>query len=107
MITFKISGVTREGIQPVGIRLTSDGRWGFVALGPANRIAVIDQQSYEVEDYLLVGSRVWQLAFNADETRLFTTNGRSNDISVIDVEDLKVIKSITVGRFPWGVVVGP
>ncbi|MEE9300546.1 MAG: hypothetical protein V3V17_05420, partial [Alphaproteobacteria bacterium] len=27
--------------------------------------------------------------------------------SVIDVEDLKVIKSITVGRFPWGVVVGP
>ena len=38
---------------------------------------------------------------------LYTTNGVSGDVSVIDVEDLKVIKSIKVGRYPWGVVIDP
>ena len=35
------------------------------------------------------------------------TNGVSNDVSIIDVEKLKVKKSVKVGRFPWGVVVTP
>ena len=31
--------------------------------------------------------------------------GVGNDASVIDVKRLKAVKPITVGRFPWGVVV--
>ena len=50
----------------------------FVALGPANRVAVIDAQSYEVSNYVLVGQRVWQLALSPDEKQLFTSNGISN-----------------------------
>jgi YVTN family beta-propeller protein len=34
---------------------------------------------------------------------LFTTNGNSNDVSVIDVPTLKVIKSMPVGNAPWGI----
>jgi PQQ-dependent catabolism-associated beta-propeller protein len=104
-IGFEIPGVPAEAIQPVGVGITSDRSKAFVALGPANRVAVVDAQSYEVEDYLLVGQRVWQLAFSPDEKFLYTTNGVSNDISVIDVEDEKVIKSVAVGAFPWGVAV--
>jgi YVTN family beta-propeller protein len=48
---------------------------------------------------------VWQLAFTPDDALLFTTNGNSNDVSVIDVPNLRVIKSITVGNAPWGVTV--
>ena len=59
----------------------------------------------KVIKYLLVGQRVWQLAFSPDEAKLFTTNGVSNDVSVIDVKNMKVIKSIAVGRYPWGVAV--
>ena len=106
-ISFEIAGMPPEAIQPVGVRLTKDGSLAFVALGPSNRVAVIDQKTYEVEDYLLVGQRVWQLAFNADQSRLYTTNGISNDISVIDVNELEVIKSITAGEQPWGVAVAP
>ena len=40
-----------------------------------------------------------------DEKFLYSTNGVSNDISVIDVENLEVIKSVAVGRLPWGVAV--
>jgi PQQ-dependent catabolism-associated beta-propeller protein len=104
-ITFEIPGVPAESIQPVGVAITSDRSKAFVALGPANRVAVIDGQSYEVKDYLLVGQRVWQLAFSPDEEFLYTTNGVSNDISVIEVADEKVIKSVAVGSFPWGVAV--
>ena len=106
-IGFEIPGVRAEAIQPVGVRVTRDGKTAFVALGPANRVAVVNGETYEVEDYLLVGQRVWQLVFTPDEKLLFTTNGVSNDVSVIDVEALKVTKSIGVGRFPWGIAVAP
>jgi YVTN family beta-propeller protein len=47
------------------------------------------------------------MAFTPDGKYLLTTNGLSNDVSVIDVASLDVVKSIPVGRLPWGVVVGP
>ena len=104
-IGFEITGVRPEAIQPVGVRITKDGRRAFVALGPANRVAVVDAKTFDVEKYLLVGQRVWQLALAPDENLLFTTNGVSNDVSVIDVARLKVVKSIAVGRFPWGLTI--
>jgi PQQ-dependent catabolism-associated beta-propeller protein len=104
-IGFAIPGVPAEAIQPVGVKVTSDRSKAFIALGPANRVALVDAQTYEVEDYLLVGQRVWQLAFSPDEKFLYTTNGVSNDISVIDVDAEKVTKSVAVGAFPWGVAV--
>ena len=85
-IEFEIPGVNQDAIQPVGVRITKDGKRAFVALGPANRVAVVDAATFKVERYLLVGQRVWQLAFTPDEKLLFTTNGTSNDVSVIDVE---------------------
>jgi PQQ-dependent catabolism-associated beta-propeller protein len=106
-IDFAIPGLPKEAIQPVGIRISRDGKTAFVALGPANRVAVIDAESKKVTKYLLVGQRVWQLAFTPDEKYLLSTNGVSNDVSVIDVAGLKVIKSIPVGSFPWGVAVSP
>jgi PQQ-dependent catabolism-associated beta-propeller protein len=85
-IGFAIPGIAVESIQPVGVAVARDRSKAFVALGPANRVAVIDARTYEVEDYLLVGQRVWQVAFSPDEKVLYTTNGVSNDISVIDVD---------------------
>ena len=102
-IAFDIPGLRREAIQPVGINITKDGKLGFVMLGPANRVAVIDGNTHEVLKYLLVGQRVWHGAFTPDEKYLLVTNGISNDVSVIDVASLKVIKSIQVGELPWGV----
>jgi PQQ-dependent catabolism-associated beta-propeller protein len=104
-ITFEIPGLRSEAIQPVGVKITSDGKTGFVALGPANRVAVIDGATHKVQRYLLVGQRVWQLAFTPDEKYLFATNGVSNDVSVIDVAALKVVKTIQVGELPWGVFI--
>jgi PQQ-dependent catabolism-associated beta-propeller protein len=104
-ISFEVPGVPPEALQPVGVRIKDDRSLAFVALGPANRVAVVNAQTYEVEEYLLVGQRVWQLAFGPDEKFIYATNGVSNDISVIDVDNLEVVKSVTVGQLPWGVAV--
>jgi len=106
-ITFEIKGITSDRVQPVGIRMTKDDKYAFVALGPSNHVAVVNAETYEVEKYILVGRRVWHMAMTPDEKLLFTTNGVSGDVTVIDVEDRKAIKSIKVGRFPWGVAYRP
>jgi PQQ-dependent catabolism-associated beta-propeller protein len=106
-VNFEIPGITRQAIQPVGVRISPDDKLAFVALGPANRVAVIDTATFKVLKYLLVGQRVWQMAFTPDYKYLLTTNGASNDVSFIDVAELKVVKSVRVGRYPWGVVVAP
>ncbi len=111
-IAFKIPGMPQDAIQPVGVRITKDGKRAFVALGPSNRVAVIDTATFKVEKYLLVGQRVWQLALTPDEKLLFTTNGSSNDVSVIDVEKLRVVqidqgRALSVGRRRGAVLIKP
>jgi YVTN family beta-propeller protein len=54
-----------------------------------------------------VGTRPWGMALSADGKRLYTANGPSNDVSVVDTTSLQVIKKIPVGRSPWGVALGP
>lgn len=106
-ISFAIQGVPNDKIQPVGIAIDKERKRAYVALGTANRIAVVNAQTFEVEKYLLVGSRVWNVAFSSDEKRLYTANGISNDVSVIDLDSQTVTKSIGVGNYPWGLVVKP
>jgi PQQ-dependent catabolism-associated beta-propeller protein len=100
-ITFDVQGLRGEAIQPVGIQFTRDDSTAFVAMGPANRVAVIDAKTYKVQKYLLVGQRVWQMAFTPDQKYLLTTNGLSNDISVIGVASIEIVKSS--GRSARGV----
>jgi YVTN family beta-propeller protein len=104
-IKFEIPGVPTEAIQPVGVRIKKDRSLAFVALGPANRVAAIDAKTYEVKKYLLVGQRVWQLGFSPDEKFIYSTNGVSNDITVIDVDNLESVQSVPVGTYPWGIAV--
>jgi len=106
-ITFDIPGLRSEAIQPVGVNITADGKKAYVALGPANRVAVVNTQTYQVEKYILVGQRVWHLAFTPDQKMVISTNGISNDVTFIDVATDEPIQSVTVGALPWGVVVQP
>ncbi|RVA77394.1 hypothetical protein EN914_21100, partial [Mesorhizobium sp. M7A.F.Ca.CA.001.08.2.1] len=57
--------------------------------------------------YILVGQRVWHLAFTPDQKTLITTNGNSNDITFIDTATDEPVQSLTVGQQPWGVVISP
>ncbi len=121
-IHFDVPGLRSTFIQPVGISITADDKYAFVALGPANRIAVVSVPQRKVlsyistgksvynatvQKYLLVGQRPWHMAFTPDGKYLLTANGLSNDVSVIDVSDLRVINTIPVGQQPWMILVSP
>jgi len=106
-ITFSVPGVTQDKLQPVGIQIDKDRKWAYVALGPANRIAVINAQTFAVKDYWLVGQRIWNITFGTEEKYLYAANGVSNDLSIINLLSRKVEKSIPVGLEPWGVAIAP
>jgi YVTN family beta-propeller protein len=106
-IKFEVPGVRPELLQPVGMQFSKDGKLLFVALGPANRVAVIDTKTYAVKQYILVGQRPWHMALDPDGSELYVANGLTNDLTVIDVASLEAVKSVPVGRLPWGVAVMP
>jgi YVTN family beta-propeller protein len=78
-----------------------------VALGRANRIAVVDVKSLEVTDYILVGQRPWHMELSPDASKLYTANGLTNDLTIIDLATLKAERSVPVGRLPWGIAIKP
>ena len=52
-----------------------------------------------------VGRRVWGIALTRDGSRLYTADGVSNTVSVVDTASLTVAETIEVGEAPWGVVI--
>ena len=51
------------------------------------------------------GKRAWNLALTQDESQLLVVNGLSDDMTIIDVASAKAVKTVPVGRVPYGVVV--
>jgi PQQ-dependent catabolism-associated beta-propeller protein len=102
-ISFEVKGARKEDITPVGITAAADGKRVFVALGRANRVAFIDAPTRKVTDQVLVGKRAWNLVLDKAEARLWVVNGLSDDVTVVDVGAAKALKSIPVGRVPYGV----
>jgi len=106
-IGFAVQGLRPELIQPVGLRFSRDGALAFVALGPANRVAVVDTATLAVKDYVLVGQRPWHMDLSADGAKLYVANGLTNDMTIVDVATLTAERSVPVGRLPWGIATLP
>ncbi|QTN21199.1 PQQ-dependent catabolism-associated beta-propeller protein [Rhizobacter sp. AJA081-3] len=104
-IKFAVKGARAEDISPVGITMTRDGKRAFVSLGKANHVAFVDVPGRKVTDLVLVGKRAWNVTLDKAEARLWVVNGLSDDVTVVDVAAAKAIKSIPVGRVPYGLVV--
>jgi len=104
-LKFEVKGARAEDITPVGIQISRDGKRAFVALGRANHVAFVDVAARKVTNLVLVGKRAWNVTLDKAEARLYVVNGLSDDITVVDVAGAKAIKSIPVGRVPYGLVV--
>jgi YVTN family beta-propeller protein len=94
--------------RPMSVRLDPKRKRVYVSTGRGGKVAVVDISPAEpksVQD-VAVGMRPWGMALSADGSRLYTANGPSNDVSVIDTATLKVITKIPVGKSPWGVALG-
>ena len=56
---------------------------------------------------IAVGPRPWGIALAPGDSLLYTANGPSDDVSVVDVNAGKVLRRIPAGKSPWGVAIGP
>jgi YVTN family beta-propeller protein len=45
------------------------------------------------------------VALSRDESRLFVTNGASDDITIVDTRAGRVVRSVPVGRTPHSVAI--
>ena len=52
-----------------------------------------------------VGPRPWGVALSPGGDVLYTANGNSNDISVVDSASFKVVSRIPAGDSPWGAII--
>jgi len=94
-------------IRPMGIAISPDGRRAYATTGRGGSVAVIDLSARRVERLIRdVGARPWGIAVGPDGV-LYTANGPSNDVAVVDPAAGTVVARIPVGRSPWGVAVAP
>jgi YVTN family beta-propeller protein len=77
----------------------------YVSLGRASAIAIIDVAkralTRTIED---VGARPWGIDVSADGTKVYTANGPSADVSVVDLAS-GAVSRIATGGSPWGLVI--
>ena len=99
-ISFSVKGIKSQDITPVDFAYSKKLEKVFVTLGSANHVAVVNTKSHDIENNILVGSRVWGAALTKNDKELIVTNGNSDDISVIDLKKLIAISSIPVGKTP-------
>jgi YVTN family beta-propeller protein len=94
--------------RPMSVRLDPKRKRVYVSTGRGGKVAVLDISAAEPKliQTIAVGTRPWGMALSADGSRLYTANGPSNDVSVVDTATLKVIVKIPVGKSPWGVALG-
>jgi YVTN family beta-propeller protein len=70
--------------------------------GRASKVAVLDADTLEILSTIDVGKRVWGEVLSRDGSTLYTANGVSHSVSVVDTASGKSTMEIEVGKFPWG-----
>jgi len=102
-IVFAPRGFRSEQLTPVDILFDHSQLTAYVALGSANHLVIVDAVKREIEKYILVGRRPWGLGLTPDGDRLFVLNGLSDDVTIIDLESRRPIRTSRTGLVPHSV----
>ena len=103
----------RQEARPMALVLDAPHQRLYMSTGRGGTVAVIDlagrgsTAAPRLVAEVPVGTRPWGIALSADGSRLYTANGPSDDVSIVDTAALRTIGKIPVGRSPWGVVLSP
>jgi YVTN family beta-propeller protein len=98
----------RQEARPMSVVLDARRNRLYLSTGRGGTVAAIDVTSApKLIKEVAVGKRPWGIALSSDGRYLYTANGPSDDMSIVDTTSLATIKRVGVGKSPWGVVVGP
>ena len=90
---------TGPGGDPGRVLVKSDGAL-ITALQGVDRVAIRPQLPRSYTDRILVGDRPIDMLLNREETMLYVLNQFSDSISVINLQQFKVVHEITLGNQP-------
>jgi YVTN family beta-propeller protein len=83
-----------------------NGKWKiYVTTRRSGKVFAIDTVTDQVVGSDDAGARPWGVALTPDGKTLYTANGPSNDVSVIDTATLRVTAKIKVGDRHCGVAI--
>ena len=86
-------------IKPMSALLNCDASKLYVSTGRGHKIFVVDTATNEPVASFEAGERPWGIPLSPDGKMLFTANGPSIDISVIDIPSNAIVK-VKVGTGP-------
>ncbi len=88
------------------VRVSADGSKLYASTGRGGtRCGAGCQEPFAVLDNIAVGKRPWGIVLSPDGKYLFSANGPSNDVSVVDLATNKEIAKVKAGGSPWGLAV--
>ncbi len=100
----------RKDARPMAVIVDPKRDRLYLSTGRGGTVAVVDippTGEVKLVTEVRVGQRPWGMALSPDGRLLYTANGPSNDVSIVDTSTLRTIDTIAVGRSPWGVALGP
>jgi len=96
-------------VRPMGLVISPDGRTLYASGGRGKTVHVIaldDPAGPRVKNTIAeVGVRPWGIGITQKGDRLYTANGSSGDVAVIDTATGSVSRHIAVGGSPWGIAI--
>jgi YVTN family beta-propeller protein len=106
-ILFDPGDRTSPDAHPMGAVLSPDGNELYVSCGGGGSVAVVHVPTLkQTHLFERVGDRPRGIGVSRDGRRLYTANGPSDDLSIVDATTGRVEARVRVGRSPWGVAVG-
>lgn len=75
--------------KPMAIKISPDDKTLYLTTGRAAKAAIINAETLELIATVDVGKRVWGAELSRDGSTLYTANGVSNSVSVVDTATQK------------------
>lgn len=83
-----------------GFAFAEDLKLGFVSVGGSNSVTVFDLETMKPRQEVKVGGNPDAILYEPRSHKLFTFNGKTRDVSVVDARTLAVVATIPVGGRP-------
>jgi len=95
------------GTNPIGVAITPNGSFAYVANETDNSVSVINTATNAVVTTVSVGSSPHGIAITPDGASAYVANQISNNVSVISTANNTVVATVNVSAGPIGVASGP
>ncbi len=106
----KVSGETGlviVGSNPIGVAITLNGQYVYVANGGSGTVSVISTATNSVVSTITVGTNPDGIAITPSSQYVYVGNWGSATVSVISTSSNSVVSTITVGTNPTGITITP